>query len=266
MPKPLLIALAFGLTVVNAAAAHSGCCSHHSGVCGCLCCDGSLLSSTCLPFYTGCGSPSAPFGLTAVANSSSEAGLSWLNGSTSETACRIEAKADAGSFEQVGNCQANASSAIVGGLASQTTYTFRVFAENAYGDSPSSNEAMVTTPAGKGGCTADDSTLCLSSSRFQVRATFDTGSGNAGAAHAVSLTADTGYFWFFSSSNVEAVVKVIDGCALGGHYWVFAGGLTNVKVVLTVTDTRTQMARTYTNPPSTTFAPIQDTAAFSTCP
>jgi hypothetical protein len=29
---------------------------------------------------------------------------------------------------------------------------------------------------------------------------------------------------------------MIDGCGLNGHYWVFAGGLTNVKVVLTVTD------------------------------
>jgi hypothetical protein len=166
----------------------------------------------------------------------------------------------------VGDCQANASSATIAGLASQTSYTFRVFAENAYGDSPSSNEAMLTTPAGKPNCTADDNTLCLSSSRFQVRANYDAGSGNAGAAHAVFLTSDTGYFWFFSSPNVEAIVKVIDGCTLGGHYWVFAGGLTNVKVVLTVTDTQTESARTYTNPPSTTFLPIQDTTAFGTCP
>jgi len=34
--------------------ARSGCCSHHSGVCGCGCCDGTSLSSTCAPYYPEC--------------------------------------------------------------------------------------------------------------------------------------------------------------------------------------------------------------------
>lgn len=34
--------------------ARSGCCSHHGGVCGCGCCDGTGLSSTCAPYYPGC--------------------------------------------------------------------------------------------------------------------------------------------------------------------------------------------------------------------
>ncbi|OGX26192.1 MAG: hypothetical protein A2Y03_06615 [Omnitrophica WOR_2 bacterium GWF2_38_59] len=38
--------------------ARSGCCSHHSGVCGCLCCDGSPLSSTCAPYYPYCSTSS----------------------------------------------------------------------------------------------------------------------------------------------------------------------------------------------------------------
>jgi len=36
--------------------ARSGCCSHHRGVCGCSCCDGSSLSSTCAPYYPECNS------------------------------------------------------------------------------------------------------------------------------------------------------------------------------------------------------------------
>jgi hypothetical protein len=36
--------------------ARSGCCSHHGGVCGCRCCDGSSLSATCAPYYPSCGS------------------------------------------------------------------------------------------------------------------------------------------------------------------------------------------------------------------
>lgn len=115
-------------------------------------------------------------------------------------------------------------------------------------------------------CTPSPTALCLSGGRFQVTASFDAGGGNSGTAQVVQLTADTGYLWFFSDSNVEAVVKVLNACGLNSNYWVFAGGLTNVKVVMTVTGTQTQVMRTYTNPPNTTFKPIQDTSAFSTCP
>lgn len=34
--------------------ARSGCCSYHGGVCGCGCCDGTALSSTCAPYYPEC--------------------------------------------------------------------------------------------------------------------------------------------------------------------------------------------------------------------
>jgi hypothetical protein len=37
--------------------ARSGCCSHHGGVCGCGCCDGTPLSNTCRPYYSECGGP-----------------------------------------------------------------------------------------------------------------------------------------------------------------------------------------------------------------
>lgn len=37
--------------------ARSGCCSHHGGVCGCGCCDGTSLSSTCAPYYPECSQP-----------------------------------------------------------------------------------------------------------------------------------------------------------------------------------------------------------------
>lgn len=122
------------------------------------------------------------------------------------------------------------------------------------------------TSQGAGPCVASSTALCLNGGRFQVTAQFDAGSGDSGTANVVQLTPDTGYLWFFNSSNVEAVVKVLDGCGLGGHYWVFAGGLTNVNVVLAVTDTSTGVTKTYTNPQGTKFQPIQDTNAFSTCP
>lgn len=270
MPKPVFLAIALALTVVASASAHPGCCSHHAGVCGCACCDGTPLSATCLPYYPGCGpgsSPSAPFALTAVAASSHEAELSWLDGSTDQTGFRIDARTGSGSFSTVASANASATSARIDSLHSQTTYTFRVFAQNANGDSPPSNEATVTTSASATGCTADATTLCLNNSgRFQVRAMYDTADGKSGPAQAVVMTSDTGYLWFFSSANVEVVIKVIDGCGLNGHYWVFAGGLTNVAATITVTDTQAGVVETYTNLQNTAFLPIQDTLAFDSCP
>ena len=88
----------------------------------------------------------------------------------------------------------------------------------------------------------------------------------SGVAHAIGLTGDTGYFWFFDAGNVEAIVKVLNACGLNSRYWVFASGLTNVEVTLRVTDTFNGITKTYLNPLGTAFQPVQDTTAFATCP
>ena len=114
-------------------------------------------------------------------------------------------------------------------------------------------------------CAPNATTLCLSDDRFKVQATWQSTS-SSGTANVVELTPDTGYLWFFSSTNVEAMVKIINGCGLNSRYWVFAAGLTDTRVQITVTDTKTGSVKTYTNPLGTAFAPIQDTSAFATCP
>jgi hypothetical protein len=114
-------------------------------------------------------------------------------------------------------------------------------------------------------CTPSATALCLGNGRFKVQATFATPGGQSGTAQVVKLTDETGYLWFFAASNVEAVVKVLNGCALNARYWVFAGGLTNVRTVITVTDTQTGISKSYTNPQSTAFQPIQDTGALAVC-
>lgn len=108
--------------------------------------------------------------------------------------------------------------------------------------------------------------LALLGERFEVEATWRTPDGNTGSGTGASLTGETGYFWFFSPTNVEVVVKVLDACSgPSGHFWVFAGGLTDVAVELTVTDTASGAKKTYRNPPGTPFQPVQDTGAFATC-
>jgi hypothetical protein len=79
---------------------------------------------------------------------------------------------------------------------------------------------------------------------------------------AFSMTVDTGGFWFFSSNNVELVIKVVDGRAFNNRFWVFYGALSNVEYTITVTDVITGAVKTYFNP-SGRLASVADTAAFS---
>jgi hypothetical protein len=117
-----------------------------------------------------------------------------------------------------------------------------------------------------GPCFPASDALCLNNDRFKVQSQFITSTAASGAAGAVGLTGDTGYLWFFNPSNVEAVVKVLNACSFNNRYWVFAGGLTDVRTVITVTDTQRNAVRTYINPQGTPYQPIQDTSAFATCP
>jgi len=141
--------------------------------------------------------------------------------------------------------------------------------------SPATGEALASAPPAMAPraapadalfpCQPDARTLCLNQGRFEVTASFSTGT-MGGDAQVVGLTDDTGYLWFFSSDNVEIVVKVLDGCGVNGHYWVFAGGLTNLSVCLRVTDSQNAGFTLYCNRPNTPFQPVQDTSAFPTCP
>jgi 6-phosphogluconolactonase (cycloisomerase 2 family) len=107
--------------------------------------------------------------------------------------------------------------------------------------------------------------LRLRGGRFLVDAMWRVNAADIGGGTPGQLTSDTGDFWFFDSANLEMVVKVLDGCASSSRFWVFAGGLTNVRVNWRVTDTATGAEKLYANPPDQKFQPLQDTAAFATC-
>ena len=122
--------------------------------------------------------------------------------------------------------------------------------------------AMAGVTAADASCIAGPTTLCLNNQRFKVDVRWKDFDGKSGLGQAVPLTSDTGYFWFFASSNVELIVKVLDGRGLNGHFWVFFGALSNVEYTLTVTDAQTGMIKTYFNP-SGRFASVGDTDAFA---
>jgi hypothetical protein len=58
--------------------------------------------------------------------------------------------------------------------------------------------------------------------------------GKERSATAVSLTDESGFFWFFEPGNVEVTVKILDGRALNGHYWLFVASMTDVGFTIDV--------------------------------
>lgn len=117
------------------------------------------------------------------------------------------------------------------------------------------------------GCTTGLGSLCLQGGRFRVDANWATtgANGTTGPARGVGLTSDTGYLWFFSESNAELLVKVLDARALNGNYWTFFGAVTNVAYTVAVTDTATGAQKFYRNPAGRQ-ASVADLGAFPAGP
>jgi len=212
--------------------------------------------------------PAAPANLQAQAVRTSVIVLLWQDKSNNETQFDVEGRiTGAASFTPIGSAPPNAIAVFVSSLTPGTSYDFRVRATNSAGSSAYTNVASATTLSSDSPCTPTPDSMCLNAGRFRVKASFLTPQGDAGDAQAVKLTDDSGYLWFFSSTNIEAVIKVLNACTPSfNHYWVFAGGLTNVRVLLTVTDTDHLVTKAYINPQGFAFQPIQDTGAFATCP
>ncbi|MGE0639924.1 MAG: hypothetical protein AB7G12_08165 [Thermoanaerobaculia bacterium] len=114
-------------------------------------------------------------------------------------------------------------------------------------------------------CATTTNVACLADSRFRVTADWETPAGQRGYAGVRPLSGDSTYLWFFDDSNLELVLKVLDGCGFNDRYWVYAAGLTNLGVELQVFDSLTGESWTYDNPVDLAFPPRQDIEAFATC-
>lgn len=122
-------------------------------------------------------------------------------------------------------------------------------------------DGFAAPAAASGTCTPSATRLCLQQGRFAVEATWRDFQGHTGVGAAVPLSADTGYFWFFAESNVEAILKVLDGRPVNEKFWVYYGALSNVEYTITVTDTVTGLTRNYFNPAGR-YASVGDNDAF----
>lgn len=79
----------------------------------------------------------------------------------------------------------------------------------------------------------------LAADRFFVHADWrNPRDGNSGKARATELTDESAGFWFFDHKNLEITVKVLDGRAINGHWWVFIASMTDLQATITVLDVK----------------------------
>ncbi len=112
-------------------------------------------------------------------------------------------------------------------------------------------------------CIPSANTLCMGDgNRFAATITWETDNEN-GSGQAVDIgRVDSGLFTFFDPNNLELLLKVLDGCALTDHFWVFYGATTDVGFELVVTDTQTGTERIYRNSRGVSAQPVKDFFAF----
>jgi hypothetical protein len=149
--------------------------------------------------------PAAPTGLTATVVSSSQINLQWTDNSSNETGFKIERceGSSCGSFSQIATVGANVKTYSNTGLKAYTSYTYRVRAYNAGGDSAYSNTASATT-------------LC-SCSISPTSKSF----AAAGDSQVVTVTITAGCTWTAVSNAPSWIVVRSPGSGLGNGSFTY---------------------------------------------
>ena len=131
--------------------------------------------------------------------------------------------------------------------------------------SPEPIHSPALPPAGPAGrCGDGGPDLCLGpGGRYRVSLGYSTANGSGPALPVADGSADSGIFTFFSPTNWEMMVKVLDGCAINGRVWVLAAGTTDVGWSLTVEDRETGVKKPYGKPSGQTAPALVDLGAFA---
>ncbi|HEX6085256.1 MAG TPA: NF038122 family metalloprotease [Thermoanaerobaculia bacterium] len=212
--------------------------------------------------------PNAPTSLVATPAGSASIRLGWVDTATNEADFRIERK-DGGNWTEIAAVASNVVSYEVGGLAADSTYTFRVRARNEGGDSAYTAEASAKTLVAVGACVGSDTTVCLMNDRFRVTVDYLNQFANPpqpGKLRTAKLLAgvqnpDTATFGFGSAQNIEVVVRIQDTRPFGlNRFDVYYGGMTDVEYTVTVQDMQTGTTRLYRNLPGMTGGGVDRTS------
>lgn len=89
------------------------------------------------------------------------------------------------------------------------------------------------------GCRSSGDRACLNQRRFDVSARYSTPTASRAVAKRLDIVglADTGaLFYFFGPDNPEMLIKVVNGCWLNDHWWVFGSAATDLAYEVAIKD------------------------------
>lgn len=111
----------------------------------------------------------------------------------------------------------------------------------------------------------DGSEISVLDEIYCVSVRFRDAQGGEGLGRPVAHRSnESALFWFYDPDNWEVQVKVLDGCPVNGHRWVFIAGTTDVELEIEVFEgLQSQTLRTYRNDLGDPTRSILDTTAFS---
>ncbi len=158
---------------------------------------------------------------------------------------------------KMGSSEANASKALLYTIEDASNYA----------------ETKVKDPVLDYQCLESEYNVCLQGARFHVEAEvfYKNSSGDQVSQKARvkkamlnGVNKTSSLFYFFSESNPELLVKVIDGCGVNGKYWVFGSAGTDLDYSVFVTDNATGVRIPYHR--GSTNPLINDASAFPCYP
>lgn len=98
---------------------------------------------------------------------------------------------------------------------------------------------------------------------FELEVQWRTAAGETGKGRlALPPAEDSALLYFFSPANWELMVKVLDGCAINGHFWVFAAASTDVGFTIDISRRNSDQSFHRDNPVGVAAPAITDIEAF----
>lgn len=165
--------------------------------------------------------PLTPTDLTAVVVSPTQVNLSWVDKSTNETGFKLERKTPTTQFSVIGTLGSNATSFSDVGLTPGATYTYRVYAYNDAGNSPSYSNEVTVTLIGLATLTTTD-VLNITAIDASSGGTITNDGGGPVSARGVVWSTATG-------PTVSLSTKTSDGSGAGSFGSYISGLTANTK-------------------------------------
>jgi len=118
-----------------------------------------------------------------------------------------------------------------------------------------------------GGCVPNATTACLLGNRYEVKIRWEDYLHVVRDALVASPgTPESALFYYTNANNWEFLIKVLDGCFITNHVWVYFAAATDVGYTVTVRDTQPGgITKTYTNTLGNPARAVNDSSAFPTC-